>query len=167
MLPPSQNQPRFLKVAVKTFSGPIFPELQAVFPEKKPVDRTTMNAWEDKRITNLIAKYGRKKIVIAALWTEVCGIGPALSAIDNGYEVYFVTDASGGVSTDAHNMAVERMIQAGATPVTWLQYLLELQRDWARQETYDAVLEIAKQHGGGYGLGVIYAKAMYNAKEGQ
>ncbi|VAX21604.1 FIG002283: Isochorismatase family protein [hydrothermal vent metagenome] len=154
-------------VAEKTFSGPIFPELQAVFPEKKPVDRTTMNAWEDKRITNLIVKYGRKKLVIASLWTEVCGIGPVLSAIDNGYEVYFVTDASGGVSTDAHNMAVERMIQAGATPITWLQYLLELQRDWARQETYNGVIDIAKEHGGGYGLGIIYAKAMFHAKEGQ
>lgn len=154
-------------VAEKTFSGPIFPELQAVFPEKKPVDRTTMNAWEDKRITNLVAKYGRKKLVIASLWTEVCGIGPVLSAIDNGYEVYFVTDASGGVSTDAHNMAVERMIQAGATPITWLQYLLELQRDWARQETYNGVIDIAKEHGGGYGLGIIYAKAMFKAKEGQ
>ena len=85
--------------------------------------------------------------MIAALWTEVCGVGPALSAIDQGYEVYFVTDASGGVSDDAHNMAVQRMVQAGARPITWLQYLLELQRDWARTETYDVVTGIAKEHG--------------------
>jgi len=153
-------------VAEKSFSGPIFPELAAVFPNKKPVDRTTMNTWEDKRITQKVNQYGKKKIVIAALWTEVCGVGPVLSALEQGYEVYFVTDASGGVSVDAHNMAVQRMVQAGATPVTWLQYLLELQRDWARSNTYKAVTDIAKEHGGGYGLGIIYAKEMFKASEG-
>lgn len=154
-------------VAEKSFSGPLFPELKAVFPEQAPIDRTTMNTWEDERITDEVNRIGRKKIVIAALWTEVCGVGPALSALDQGYEVYFVTDASGGVSADAHNMAVERMVQAGATPITWLQYLLELQRDWARGETYEVVTGIAKEHGGGYGLGIIYAKEMFSAKEGQ
>jgi nicotinamidase-related amidase len=154
-------------VAEESFSGPLFPELKAVFPEMQPIDRTTMNTWEDKRITNKVNEIGRNKIVIAALWTEVCGVGPVLSAIDQGYEVYFVTDASGGVSEDAHNMAVQRMVQAGARPITWLQYLLELQRDWARTETYDAVTGIAKEHGGGYGLGILYAKEMFNAKEGK
>ncbi len=154
-------------VAEKSFSGPIFPELQAVFPNQKPIDRTTMNTWEDKRITKKVNQYGKNKIVIAALWTEVCGVGPVLSAIEQGYEVYFVTDASGGVSLDAHNMAVQRMVQAGATPITWLQYMLELQRDWARGETYKAVTDIAKEHGGGYGLGIIYANAMFNATEGK
>mgnify|MGYP001822247850 FL=1 len=154
-------------VAEESFSGPLFPELKAVFPEMQPIDRTTMNTWEDKRITDKVNEIGRNKIVIAALWTEVCGVGPVLSAIDQGYEVYFVTDASGGVSDDAHNMAVQRMVQAGARPITWLQYLLELQRDWARTETYDAVTGIAKEHGGGYGLGILYAKEMFNAKEGK
>jgi nicotinamidase-related amidase len=154
-------------VAEESFSGPLFPELKAVFPEMQPIDRTTMNTWENKRITNKVNEIGRNKIVIAALWTEVCGVGPVLSAIDQGYEVYFVTDASGGVSDDAHNMAVQRMVQAGARPITWLQYLLELQRDWARTETYDAVTGIAKEHGGGYGLGILYAKEMFNAKEGK
>lgn len=153
-------------VAEKSFSGPLFPEVQAVFPDIKPIDRTTMNTWEDPRIPEAVKKTGRKKLVIAALWTEVCGIGPTLSAIDEGYEVYFVTDASGGVSHEAHDMAVQRMIQAGATPVTWLQVLLEYQRDWARQGTYAAVTGIAKEHGGGYGLGIIYAKEMFSAKEG-
>ena len=152
-------------VAEKSFSGPMFPEILAVFPDQKPIDRTTMNTWEDSRITDRVNEIGRKKIVIAALWTEVCGIGPVLSAIDQGYEVYFVTDASGGVSEDAHNMAVERMIQAGAAPITWLQYLLELQRDWARGETYEAVTGIAKEHGGGYGLGIIYASEMFGGHE--
>ena len=94
-------------VAEESFSGPLFPELKAVFPEMQPIDRTTMNTWEDKRITDKVNEIGRNKIVIAALWTEVCGVGPVLSAIDQGYEVYFVTDASGGVSDDAHNMAVQ------------------------------------------------------------
>nr|WP_020397874.1 hydrolase [Kordiimonas gwangyangensis] len=161
------NVPTILTtVAEKSFSGPMFPELKDVFPNQSPIDRTTMNTWEDKRITDEVNKLGKKKIVIAALWTEVCGVGPVLSAIEQGYEVYFVTDASGGVSEDAHNMAVQRMVQAGAHPITWLQYMLELQRDWARGETYDVVTGIAKQHGGGYGLGIIYAKEMFGAKEG-
>jgi nicotinamidase-related amidase len=154
-------------VAEKSFSGPIFPELQKVFPDIKPIDRTTMNTWEDKRVVDVIKKTGKKKLVIAALWTEVCLVGPVLSALDDGYEVYFVTDASGGVSADAHNMAVQRMIQAGAAPVTWLQVMLEWQRDWARQETYEAVTGIAREHGGGYGLGIIYAKEMLGEHAGE
>lgn len=153
-------------VAEKSFSGPIFPELKAVFPKQTPIDRTTMNTWEDKRVTDKIKKFKKNKIVMAALWTEVCGVGPVLSAIEDGYEVYFVTDASGGVSKEAHDMAVQRMIQAGAKPITWLQYMLELQRDWARTDTYEAVTNIAKKHAGGYGLGILYATEMFNAKEG-
>lgn len=154
-------------VAEKSFSGPIFPELQAVFPDQKPIDRTTMNTWEDDRITKRVNQIGRKKVVIAALWTEVCGVGPVLSAIEQGYQVYFIVDASGGVSDTAHEYAMQRMVQAGAVPMTWLQYLLELQRDWARGETYEATTGIAKVHGGGYGLGIIYAKSMFGAQEGQ
>lgn len=153
-------------VAAKSFSGPIFPELQAVFPEQTPIDRTTMNTWEDKRVTDKVKTFKKNKIVIAALWSEVCGVGPVLSAIDEGYEVYFVTDASGGVSKEAHDMAVQRMVQAGAHPITWLQYMLELQRDWARTGSYADVTSIAKQHAGGYGLGIIYANDMFSAKEG-
>lgn len=162
------NVPTILTtVAEKSFSGPIFPEVQAVFPNQVPIDRTTMNTWEDKRVTDKVKKLKNKKIVIAALWTEVCGVMPTLSAIEEGYDVYFVTDASGGVSKEAHDMAVQRMIQAGAKPITWLQYMLELQRDWARTGTYVPVTDIAKEHGGGYGLGIIYATEMFNAKEGQ
>ncbi|QLY25227.1 hydrolase [Bdellovibrio sp. KM01] len=153
-------------VAEKSFSGPIFPELQAVFPDQKPIDRTTMNTWEDNRVTDKVKQIGKKKLVIAALWTEVCGVGPVLSAIEDGYDVYFVVDASGGVSNVAHDTAITRMVQAGAHPITWMQYLLELQRDWARGATYDATTGIAKEHGGGYGLGIIYAKEMFGAKEG-
>lgn len=154
-------------VAAKSFSGPIFPEVQAVFPGQTPIDRTTMNTWEDQRVVDQVKKFGRKKVVMAALWTEVCLVEPVLSAIDEGYDVYIVTDASGGVTKEAHDMAVQRMIQAGAQPVTWLQYMLELQRDWARGETYAPVTKIAAEHAGGYGLGIIYAGEMFKAKEGK
>ncbi|WP_422723910.1 hydrolase [Hyalangium rubrum] len=163
------NVPTILTtVAEKSFSGPLFPEITAVFPNVKPIDRTTMNSWEDANFIQAVKQTGRKKLVIAALWTEVCLIGPALSAIDEGYEVYIVTDASGGVSKEAHDMAVQRMVQAGAIPVTWMQVLLEYQRDWARQGTYEAVTSLAKQHGGAYGTGIFYAKTMLgeHANEG-
>lgn len=154
-------------VAAKSFSGPIFSEITEVFPNEKIIDRTTMNTWEDVNAYKAITGKNKKKIVYAGLWTEVCIVGPVLSALADGYEVYFIADACGGVSKEAHDMAVQRMIQAGAQPMTSLQYMLELQRDWARPATYDAVNNIAKQHGGGYGLGLKYAKEMFNAKEGQ
>lgn len=147
-------------VAAQSFSGPLFPQIQAVFPDQEPIDRSTMNSWEDERVRAAVEKTGRKKLVIAALWTEVCLVEPVLSAIDDGYEVYIVTDASGGVSPEAHERAIQRMVQAGAVPVTWLQVLLEYQRDWARQGTYDAVMTLAKEHAGAYGIGISYAKAM-------
>lgn len=156
-------------VAAKSFSGPLFPTVQAVFPSMKPIDRTTMNSWEDRNFLDAVKITGRKKLVMAALWTEVCLATAALSALDDGFEVYIVTDASGGVTTEAHDMAIKRMVQAGAVPVTWLQVLLEWQRDWARQETYDAVLAIAREHGGAYGQGIGYAKSMLgeHASEGK
>ncbi len=154
-------------VASKTFSGPIFPPVQAVFPNQKPIDRTSMNAWEDKNFVAAVKKIGRKKLVVAALWTEVCLATAALSAIDDGYETYIVSDASGGVTLEAHERAIERMIQAGAVPMTWIQVLLEWQRDWARTNTYEAVMNVAKEHGGAYGIGIGYAKVMFGAHEGE
>jgi nicotinamidase-related amidase len=154
-------------VASESFSGPIFPSIQAVFPNQKPIDRTTMDPWEDKNFVAAVRKIGRKKLVMAGLWTEVCVTTPALSALDEGYEVYIVTDASGGVTAEAHERAIQRMIQAGAAPMTWLQLLLELQRDWARTKTYDAVTDVAREHGGAYGVGLLYAKVMFGAHEGE
>ncbi|MDX2133639.1 MAG: hydrolase [Saprospiraceae bacterium] len=154
-------------VAAKSFSGPVFSEITTVFPNEKIIDRTTMNTWEDEAAYKAITGKNKKKIVFAGLWTEVCIVGPVLSALADGYEVYFIADACGGVSKEAHDMAVQRMIQAGAQPMTSLQYLLELQRDWARAATYDAVNDIAKEHGGGYGLGIKYAKEMFSAQEGK
>jgi nicotinamidase-related amidase len=148
-------------VAAKTFSGPLIPQLQAVYPNQKPIDRTTMNSWEDKHVVAAVEKTKRNKLVIAALWTEVCLAFPALSAIQAGYEVYAVVDASGATTLEAHKTAIQRMIQAGAIPVTWVQVLCELQRDWAREETYDAVMNLAKEHAGAYGVGVFYAESMF------
>ncbi|MEV7174621.1 hydrolase [Streptomyces sp. NPDC093224] len=150
-------------VAAESFSGPLLPQLASVFPGQKPVDRTSMNAWEDEALVEAVRATGRRKIVLSGLWTEVCLVLPALSALAQGYEVYVVTDASGGVSPAAHEHAVQRMVAAGAVPVTWVQVLLELQRDWARQETYGAVMEIVKEHAGAYGLGVVYAQSVIGA----
>lgn len=145
-------------VAAKSFSGSIIPQIQKVFPEQKPIDRTTMNSWEDTNFLNAVKATGKNKLVIAALWTEVCLAFPVLSALKDDYEVYIVVDASAGVSKQIHKTAIQRMIQAGAIPITWMQFLLELQRDWAKQETYNETLSIIKEHGGAYGMGVIYAE---------
>jgi len=147
-------------VAAKTFSGPIFTEITDALPDIEITDRTSMNTWEDANIAVRVNAIGKGRIVLAGLWTSVCIVGPALSALDQGFEVYVIADACGDVSDEAHERAMDRMVQAGARPMTALQYLLELQRDWARSETYDAVTGIAKDLGGAYGLGLIYAKTM-------
>ncbi len=148
-------------VAEHSFSGPVFPEILEAYPDKtKYIDRTTMNTWEDVNAYKAITGKGKKKIVFAGLWTSVCIVGPALSALTDGYEVYVITDACGDVSKEAHDQAITRMVQAGAKPITSLQYLLELQRDWARGETYVAVTTLAQKYGGAYGLGIQYAKDM-------
>ena len=155
------NVPTILTtVAEKSFAGPFFPQIKKIFPDKELIDRTTMNCWEDQRVVDAIKKTGRKKIVFAGLWTEVCIVCPTIQALESGYEVYVVADACGGTSQVAHDMAMQRVIQAGAVPITWLQFLLELQRDWARVETYDAVTSLAREDAGSYGLGIEYAKAM-------
>jgi nicotinamidase-related amidase len=147
-------------VETQSFSGYVWPELLAIFPNLKPIERSSMNSWEDAKFVEAVKKTGKKELVIAALWTEVCLLFPALQALAEGYEVYAVVDASGGTSQVAHDTAVQRMVQAGVIPVTWQQVMLEYQRDWARKETYDAVINIVKQHGGAYGMGVEYAYTM-------
>lgn len=147
----------FTSVESESFSGYIWPELLAVHPELTPIERTSMNSWEDAAFVKAVEDTGRKKLVISALWTEVCLTFPALMALEAGYEVYVVTDTSGGTSVDAHERSIDRMVQAGAIPVTWQQVLLEYQRDWARKETYDAVMDLVREHSGAYGMGVDYA----------
>lgn len=149
-------------VAETTFSGPVFPEVQEFYPKASSnyIDRTTMNCWEDVNAQKAIAGKGKKTLVMGGLWTSVCIVGPVLSAINEGYTVYVITDASGDVSKEAHEMAVTRMVQAGARPITSLQYILELQRDWSRSETYKAVTDLIVKYGGAYGIGIQYARAV-------
>ena len=153
-------------VAEKSFSGPMFSEITEAFPGQAMLDRTSMNTWEDAAVIERVNQIGKPRIVLAGLWTSVCIVGPALSALDQGFEVFVIADACGDVSAEAHNRAMERMVQAGAQPMTSLQYLLELQRDWARGDTYELTTGIAKKVGGAYGLGVTYAKTMFGAHEG-
>lgn len=150
----------FTSVETESFSGYIWPELLAVHPEITPIERTSMNSREDAAFVKAVEATGRKKLVISALWTEVCLTFPALMALEAGYEVYVVTDTSGGTSVDAHERSIDRMVQAGAVPVTWQQVLLEYQRDWARKDTYDAVMALVREHSGAYGMGVDYAYTM-------
>jgi len=137
-----------------------------VFPKDEIIDRTTMNAWEDARVVKRVNEIGKARIVLAGLWTSVCIVGPGLSALDQGFEVYVIADACGDISEEAHDRAMDRVVQAGARPMTALQYLLELQRDWARSATYAETTGIASVHGGAYGLGVIYAKTMFAPSHG-
>ncbi|GBD47877.1 hydrolase [Methylopila sp. Yamaguchi] len=153
-------------VAEKSFSGPMFSEISDAFPGQKMLDRTSMNTWEDAAVIEEVNRIGKSRLVFAGLWTSVCIVGPTLSALDQGFEAYVIADACGDISDEAHERAMDRMIQAGVRPMTSLQYLLELQRDWARTETYDFTTGVAKQYGGAYGLGVTYAKTMFGASEG-
>jgi len=147
-------------VETKSFSGNLWPQIRAVFPEQPAIERSSMNAWDDKNFVAAIKATGRKKIVLAGLWTEVCVTFPSVQAIHDGYEVYVVEDCCGDVSQLAHDNAMKRVIQAGAKPVTSLQVMLEFQRDWAEKDTYDAVMDIVKTHYGAYGVGVEYVYTM-------
>ncbi|QHJ00460.1 isochorismatase family protein [Xylophilus rhododendri] len=148
-------------VESQSFSGFTYPELLDVFPGKQVLERSSMNSWDDQKVRDALAANGRKKVVVAGLWTEVCNTTFALCAMLEGdYQIYMVTDASGGTSKEAHDMAIMRMVQAGVVPVTWQQVLLEWQRDWNNRGTYDAVMAVAKEHSGAYGMGVDYAYTM-------
>ena len=148
-------------VETESFSGHTYPELLDVFPGKEILERSSMNSWDDQKVRDALASNGRKKVIVAGLWTEVCNTTFALCAMLEGeYEIYKVADASGGTSKDAHDFAMLRMVQAGAVPVTWQQVLLEWQRDWAHRDTYNDVMAIVREHSGAYGMGVDYAYTM-------
>lgn len=147
-------------VETKSFSGNLWPQLQAIYPTQTPIERSTMNSWDDKNFVAAIEKTGRKKIVLAGLWTQVCVAFPAIQALHDGYEVYVVEDLCGDLNESIHAAAMRRAEQAGAKPTTWIQVMLEWQRDWSQHETYDAVMEVAKTHAGAYGMGVEYAYTM-------
>jgi nicotinamidase-related amidase len=153
-------------VETTSFSGHTYPELLAVFPDQPILERTSMNSWDDQKVRDALAKNGRKKVVVSGLWTEVCNNSFAFSAMaEGGYEIYMVADASGGTTKEAHDYSMLRMIQAGVVPMTWQQTMLEWQRDWARRDTYNAVMDIVREHSGAYGMGVDYAYTMVHGAE--
>ena len=150
------NVPTLLTTVLEERGGYLLKQLQDVFPEQKPINRTFINTWEDTRCVDWVKKTGRKKIVMAALWTEICLAMPVIHALGDGYEVYIVTDASGGVSVEAHEIAIQRMVQAGAVPLTWTVFASELQRDWARTATVPALGEMLAQHMGNVGTSLTW-----------
>ena len=144
-------------VAAQSFSGAMIPEVTGIFPDQKPIDRTSINSWLDRNFKAAIERTGRRKIVVAGLWTEACVMFPALDMLRAGYEVYVPTDACGDITAEAHERAVQRLVQAGAVPMNSLQFLFELQQDWARSETYEGCMEIMKAHTP-YGIEIRFVK---------
>ena len=147
-------------VETESFSGYIWPQLMDVFPDLQPIERTSMNSWDDPAFREAVVKTGRKNIIVAGLWTEVCVTWPTLNMLDEGYNVYIVEDACGATSQLAHDAAIRRCIQAGAVSMTTIATVLEFQRDWANREHYDALLNIFREHAGAYGDGIDYAYTM-------
>ncbi|MFI8267437.1 hydrolase [Streptomyces rubiginosohelvolus] len=144
--------PTILTTVLEERGGLLIQGVQDVFPEQKPIDRTLINTWQDERVVDAVKATGRKKLILAGLWTEICLAMPAIQAVGEGFEVYAVTDASGGVSAEAHDTAVRRMVQAGVVPITWLAVMAEWQRDWAREETITGAIGVQAQHGGASGV---------------
>jgi nicotinamidase-related amidase len=144
-------------VAKDSFSGPFMPEVVSLFPQHTIIDRTSINAWLDANFRKAVSDTKRKKIVVAGLWTEACVLFPTLDLLKEGFEVYIPADACGDVSPEAHNRAMDRVVQAGAVPITSLQYVFELQQDWARSETYEGVMEVLRAHSP-YGIQVRFSK---------
>jgi nicotinamidase-related amidase len=147
-------------VETRAFSGNLWPQLAAQFPNRTPIERSSMNSWDDRNFVEAVKASGKKKVLLAGLWTQVCVTFPTLQAIADGYEIYVVEDLCGDLDLRTHDAAMRRCEQAGARPVTWIQVMLEWQRDWALRETYAGVMDIVKSHGGAYGMGVEYAYTM-------
>src|SRR3954470_5478895 len=158
--------PTLLTTVVEERGGRLLQQLQDVFPDQKPINRTFINTWEDPRCVEWMKKTGRRKVVIAALWTEICLAMPAIQAAGEGYEVYIVTDASGGVSVEAHEMGVRRMMMAGVVPMNWLAVASEWQRDWARQDSAKALGEMVLPHTGATGTSFAWELQLLGQKTG-
>jgi nicotinamidase-related amidase len=158
--------PTILTTVNEERGGAIFKQVQAVFPDQKPINRTFINSWEDHRVVEAVKRTGRKKVVMAALWTEMCLAMPAIHAMGDGYDVYVVTDASGGVSPEAHDMGIRRVQGAGAQPITWLGMAGELQRDWARTERLGEVAQIFIDHAGATGSVFLWETQLLRTSQG-
>ena len=158
--------PTILTTVLEERGGYLIKGLQDVFPDQKPIDRTFINTWQDKRVVDAVKATGRKQLVLAALWTEICLAMPALQALADGYDVFVVTDASGGVSAEAHDMALRRMVGSGAVPMTWAAVLGEWQRDWARDKTVAGVAGVLAEHGGGSGVAFAWEMQLLASRAG-
>jgi len=161
------NVPTILTTVVEERGGYLIKGLQDVFPEQKPINRTFINTWEDPNVTDIVKKSGRKQLILAALWTEVCLAMPAIHALGEGYDVFIVTDASGGMTAESHDMAVRRMVAAGAVPLTWVAVLSEWQRDWARAETAAGITDVVLEHGGGSAVAYAWEQQFLATKPPQ
>jgi nicotinamidase-related amidase len=159
------NIPTILTTVTEERGGRIFKSIQDVFPDQKTIDRTLITTWEDKRVVEAVKKTGRRKVVFAALWSEMCLAMPVIHAMGEGYEAYVVTDASGGVSVEAHDMAIRRLVAAGAQPITWMAMAGELQRDWARTATLTEVAQIMFDHAGATGSVLGWEMQLMHATE--
>ncbi|TFV56605.1 hydrolase [Mycobacterium sp. PS03-16] len=156
--------PTILTTVLEERGGYLIKQLQDVFPDQKPIDRTFINTWEDEKVVEVVKGTGRKQLILAALWTEICLAMPTIQALADGYDVFIVTDASGGVSAESHDMAVRRMVAAGAVPMTWLAVLSEWQRDWARENTAAALTDVVLEHAGGSGIAYAWETQLLNAR---
>ncbi len=154
--------PTILTTVVAARGGDLFPQIAEVFPGQEIIDRTFINTWEDKKVVDAVKATGRKQLLLAGLWTEVCVAMPAIQALGEGWDVTVVTDASGGVSVEAHQVAIQRMIAAGANVMTWLAVGAEWQRDWARVETAVALTDVIVRHAGGSGIAFLWEQQLLN-----
>jgi nicotinamidase-related amidase len=157
------NVPTVLTTVTEERGGHLIKGIQDVYPEQKPINRTFINTWQDERVVAAVKKTGRNQLVVAALWTDICLAMPVIQSLADGYDVFFVTDASGAVSREAHDMAVLRMVQAGAVPITWIAVMSEWQRDWAREATIPAVAEITIAHGGASGVAFAWEQQLLSS----
>jgi nicotinamidase-related amidase len=158
--------PTVLTTVLGERGGYLIKGLQDVFPDQEPIDRTFINTWQDERVVDIVKKSGRKQLVLAALWTEICLAMPAIHALDEGYDVFIVTDASGGVTVEAHDMAVRRMVAAGVVPITWLAVAAEWQRDWAREQTTAGLAGVLAEHGGASGVAFAWEMQLLAGRAG-
>jgi nicotinamidase-related amidase len=154
--------PTILTTVVADRGGLLFPQITEVCPGQEVIDRTLINTWQDPKVVDAVKATGRNQLIMAGLWTEVCVAMPAIQALGEGWDVTVVTDASGGVSVEAHEVAIQRMIGAGANVMTWLAVAAEWQRDWARMESAVALTEVITQHAGGSGIAFLWEQQLLN-----
>jgi len=150
------NVPTILTTVIEERGGYIIKQIQDVFPEQKPINRTFINTWQDPKVTDIVKESGRKQLILCGLWTEVCVAMPAIQALSEGYDVFVVTDACGSVTAEAHDMAVRRMVQAGVVPINWMAVAAEWQRDWALIDTAGPLSGVILEHGGGSGVSLAW-----------